>query len=162
MSDNVATTTKEPGTDQMNAQPMATGEPAAPVADAAVRLRLRYPPPRVPRPVVVAVVGVCVLAALGWLVWAAALHSRPAVAGQVAAYTVVSDSRIDVTMTVDRRDPSVPVSCLLVAQASDFERVAEQKIGVEARPERVVNVTVSLTTLRRATSASVKECTAAR
>ena len=81
------------------------------VTDAAERLRRRYPKPRVPRPVKVALIGVGVVIAMSWLIWAALVHSRPAVAGQVAAYTVTSDTAISVTITVDRRDPSVPVTC---------------------------------------------------
>jgi hypothetical protein len=99
-----------------------------------------------------------VLVAMAWLIWTATAHSRPVVSAQVAAFEVVSDTRIDITMTVDRRDPSVAVSCLLVAQAKDFDRVAEQNVRVEATAEPLVDVTISLTTLRRATSASVKGC----
>jgi hypothetical protein len=105
-----------------------------------------------------ALVGALAVVSLGWLVWTASVHSDPVVSGQVASFRVVSDTRIDVTMTVDRPDPSIPVSCLLIAQSVDFDRVAEQNVAVEATAERLVDVTVSLTTLRRATSASVKNC----
>ena len=51
------------------------------MSDAAERLRLRYPPPRVPRPVVVALVAAGAAVGLGWLIWAALFHATPAVAG---------------------------------------------------------------------------------
>ena len=76
----------------------------------------------------VALVGLGVVIAMSWLIWAALVHSRPAVAAQVAAYTVTSDTAISVTISVDRRDPSVPVTCRLIAQAADFQPVAEQQV----------------------------------
>ena len=56
------------------------------MSDAAERLRLRYPPPRVPRPLLIALVAVGVVVGLVWLVWAALFHSTPAVAGQVSGF----------------------------------------------------------------------------
>ena len=54
------------------------------MSDAAERLRLRYPPPRVPRPLLIALVAVGVIVGLVWLIWAALFHSTPAVAGQMS------------------------------------------------------------------------------
>jgi hypothetical protein len=104
-------------------------------------------------------VGVVAAVFLGWLIWTAWFHARPAVAGQVSAYTVLSDREIAVTVTVDRLDPSVPVVCNVVAQAADFTAVgAVDRLAVGPRPERVVDVRFTIKTLRRATSASVKSC----
>jgi hypothetical protein len=128
------------------------------VTDAAERLRRRYPGPRVPRTVKVALIGLGVVIAMSWLIWAALVHSRPAVAAQVAAYAVTSDTTMSVTISVDRRDPSVPVTCRLIAQAEDFQPVAEQQVPIEASTARVVDKRIVLTTMRRATSASVKVC----
>jgi hypothetical protein len=123
------------------------------------RLRRRYPPPRIPRGVLIALVSILAVALLSWVIWSATLQSRPAVSGNVTAYTVQSDARISVTLTVDRPDPSVAAVCRVVAQAVDFELVAEQQVPVPPDQARVVNITLELTTLRRATSASVRECT---
>lgn len=122
------------------------------------RLRRRYPPPRVPRPVLVGLVAVLVVGALGWLLWTASIRSNPPVSGQVASFTVVSDTQLDLTLTVDRPDPSVPVVCTVIAQSSNFERVAELPVEVGASEHRVVDVPVSLKTFRRATSASLDHC----
>ncbi|MBM7798006.1 hypothetical protein JOE57_000927 [Microlunatus panaciterrae] len=129
------------------------------MTEAAERLRRRYPRSRLPRPLLIVMVGLLAAVALGWLLWAATVQSHPAVAGRVSAFTVQSDTSIRVTVTVDRRDPSVPVVCVVQAQATDFEPVAEKKIEVGPRPERLVDVTIELRTLRRATSASLKSCT---
>ena len=130
-----------------------------PTSEAAERLRLRYPPSRVPRllPVVVVALGVAV--ALGWLFWTASVHANPPVSGQVLTYRVLSDRAIEVTVTVDRPDPSRAAACHVVAQAVDFTQVGSQdQLEVAPRAEQVVNVTTTIKTLRRATSATVNNC----
>jgi hypothetical protein len=125
---------------------------------AAERLALRYPPPRVSRRTKMVITGVATLVALCWLVWAALLHAEPAVSGQVASYEVVSDTSMTVVMTVQRSDPSRPATCRLLAQSTDFQPVAEQDVPVPASTVEVANLPVTLTTLRRATSATVRSC----
>jgi hypothetical protein len=125
------------------------------------RLARRYPKPRVPRPVAIGLVALVALLSVAWLVWAALVHSRPVVSAEVTTYTVVSDARIDATVTVDRPDPSVEVVCRVSAQAADFQPVGEVNLPVEATSEQIVNVDISITTLRRATTAVVRECSPA-
>jgi hypothetical protein len=127
-------------------------------AAAAERLALRYPPPRVSRRAKMVITGVATLVALTWLVWAALLHAEPAVSGQVASYEVVSDTSMTVVVTVQRSDPSRPATCRLLAQSTDFQPVAEQDVPVPASAVKVANLPVTLTTLRRATSATVRSC----
>jgi hypothetical protein len=129
------------------------------VSDVAERLRRRYPGPRVPRPVLIVAIGFMAAVGLGWLIWAALFHSRPAVAAQVSAYSVVSDTAIDVTLTVDRRNPTQPVTCLVVAEAADLSRVGEQQVAVGPSNVRLVDQKLTLVTLRRATTAIAKRCT---
>ncbi|MFP5282867.1 MAG: DUF4307 domain-containing protein [Actinomycetes bacterium] len=126
--------------------------------DVAERLRLRYPRSRLPRPVLAGLVGLLALTGLSWLVWSAWVHSRPPVTADVTAYVVQSDTSIAVTLTVDRPDPSLAARCRVIAQATDFTPVAEQEVAVPPAAYRVVDVRLTLTTLRRATSASVREC----
>jgi hypothetical protein len=128
------------------------------VNDAADRLARRYPPPRVPRALVVGLVAAGTALGLGWLVWAALAHATPAVAGQVSAFQVVSDTTMQVTVTVQREDPALPASCRVIAQSTDFQPVAEQEVPVPASTVRLADIRVELTTLRRATSASVSGC----
>ena len=96
--------------------------------------------------VLVAIIALGVIIAMSWLIWAALVHSRPAVSAQVAAYTVTSDTAMSVTISVDRRDPSLPVTCRLIAQAADFQPVAEQQVAIEASTARVVDKRIVLTT----------------
>ncbi len=128
------------------------------MTDATDRLARRYPPPRMPRRVLVGLVAAGTALALGWLVWAALAHATPAVTAQVSAFEVVSDTAIRVTMTVQRDDPSRPAICRVIAQSTDFQPVAEQEVAVPASAVALADLQVQLTTLRRATSASVSGC----
>ena len=131
------------------------------MTDVAERLRRRYPKPRVPRPLKVGLISVGVVLGVTWLVWTALLHSRPIAAGHIQSFQITSDSSVSVTLAVERRDPSVPVTCRVLAQASDFQPVCEQQVPVAAASDRVVEVTAALTTLRRATAVVVRGCTVA-
>ena len=129
------------------------------VTDAAERLRRRYPKSRMPRPLLVGLISVGVVLALTWLVWTALVHSRPTVAAQVVSFQIVSDTSASATISVDRRDPAVPVTCRVLAQAVDFQPVGEQQVPVAASSQRLVEVNIVLTTLRRATTVVIKGCT---
>ena len=131
------------------------------MTDAAERLSRRYPKSRMPRPLLVGLISVGVVLAMTWLVWTALLHSRPAVAAHVQAFRIDSDTAVSVTITVERRDPSVPATCRVLAQAVDFQPVGEQQVPVAAASDRVVEVTAALTTLRKATAVVVRGCTVA-
>ena len=129
------------------------------MADAAERLRRRYPKPRMPRPLLVGLIGVGVVLALTWLVWTALLHSRQAVAAQVVSFRIDSDTSVSATISVERRDPSLPATCRVLAQATDYQPVGEQQVPIAASTNRVVEADLMFTTLRRATAVVVKGCT---
>lgn len=135
-------------------------EPVPQLEDAAAaeRIRNRYPRSRLPRPVVVALIGLLALAGVGWLIWVATVHAQPAVSGQLAGFRVVSDSSVEVTLTVERPDPAVTARCLVIAQSMDFERVGEIEVEVPASRHQLVDLPVTIKTLRRAISASVDSC----
>jgi hypothetical protein len=119
----------------------------------------RYPHPRRgPRLLGIIVLGLVAVIGLAWLVWAAWEHSRPAVSGEVHLWHIDSDSSVSFTLTVDRPDPSVPVSCRVIAQAENFETVGEKTITLGTTRASVVDITDHLRTLRRATSVSLSSC----
>jgi hypothetical protein len=128
------------------------------VNDAAERLRRRYPPPRLPRWVLVGLVALVSAVGMCWLIWAALAHATPAVSAQVSSFEITSDTSISVTMTVQRSDPSLAATCRVIAQSTDFQPVAEQQVAVEPSEVKLADIKLELTTLRRATSASVSGC----
>ena len=112
-----------------------------------------------PRPLLVGLIGVGVVLALTWLVWIALLHSRPAVAAQVVTFRIDSDTSVSATISVERRDPSLPATCRMLAQAADYQPVGEQQVPVAASANRVVEADLMFATLRRAAVVVVKGCT---
>ena len=124
----------------------------------AERLRRRYPRPRLPRPVLVALVALLVAVAGWWLVTTAWQRARPPISAEVSAFQVETDTKINVTLTVERPDPSVPVTCRVVAQANDAGIVGEQAVTVPAAAARQMELSVTLITLRRAVSVEVRGC----
>ena len=105
------------------------------MTDAAERLRRRYPKSRVPRPMMVGLISVGVVIGLTWLVWTALLHSRPLAAGHIA---VVSDHLRQLGVGDHRRRTArsrrFPVTCRVLAQASDFQPVGEQQVPLSLPP----------------------------
>ena len=89
---------------------------------------------------------------------AAIAASVTLVTAQEPYYNVTSDTSIDVTITVQRPDPSIPVTCRVLAQSTDFQPVAEKQVLIPASTIKLADQKVTLTTLRRATSASVSGC----
>ena len=135
-----------------------TDEPGQAVAE---RLRRRYPGSRVPRPVVLVLVGIGVALAGTWLVVTAWQRARPPAVAEVSGFQVVSDTKVDVTLSVERPNPAVVVTCRLIAQAQDLQLVGEQAVSLPASNQDQVDVVVSMVTLRRAVSATVRGCTPA-
>ncbi|SDS25080.1 DUF4307 domain-containing protein [Microlunatus soli] len=119
----------------------------------------RYPQRRRRRPLVIVAVAVVAAIGLGWLIWAAAVHSRPTVSGAIHVWKVASDSSVTFTLTVERPDPSVAATCRVIAQATNFETVGEKTITVGPGTDRLTDVHDSLRTIRRATSVSMSGCT---
>ncbi len=126
----------------------------------AERLAARYPTRR--GGLYVATLALAV-AALGlvWLIWAALFHANPPVSGQVQSFRVDSDTSVQVVLRVDRPDPSVPGRCTVIAQSEDHRRIGELVVDVPPGTERIVDLTLTIRTLAKATSASLDHCIAA-
>jgi hypothetical protein len=124
--------------------------------EATARLARRYPRPGrrwwIPLAVVLAVGGTA------WLVWAGLHGATRVVTARVDAFTVRSDTQIDVTVTVDRPDPARGAECLLYAQAISYDRVGELPVVVPAGGERLTRLEFELKTFKRATTAVVESC----
>lgn len=127
--------------------------------DAAARLARRYPPPPrrrwwIPLATVLALIGAA------WLVWAGGHGATGVVTARVDAFTVRSDSLIDVTATIDRPDPTRGAACQLYAQAVSYDRVGELTVTVPPGGEALTRLEVPLRTFKRATTAVIDSCRA--
>jgi hypothetical protein len=125
--------------------------------DAATRLARRYPTPARHRWWIPLAVGLAI-AGLVWLVVAGGHWATGVVTGRVDAFTVRSDTLIDVTVTIDRPDPSKGAQCLLYAQAVTYDRVGELGVDVPAGGEGLTQLQVPLKTFKRATTAVIESC----
>ena len=122
------------------------------------RIRLRYPRQRM-NPAVMTVLGLVVLAMIGYVVWVAAHKANPPVTGRIDSFAVVSDNEMKATLTVDRPDPSVAVKCFLIVQALSYDRVGERWVEVPPGTAQLTDLEVSLRTFKRGTAISVDSCT---
>ena len=110
------------------------------------------------RPLLIAALGVVVLAGLAWLIWAAWVQSNPPVRSQLQGFEIVSPTSAKATMKVDRTK-SVEATCRLQAKAADFSIVGELTVTVPADSARHQVLPVTLTTQRSATSVVLVGCT---
>jgi hypothetical protein len=124
----------------------------------AERIRRRYPKRRAGRFALIVVSAVLALTGLAWVGWAAWDASHPAVAGQVAGFTVTSDTAVTVALIVERPDPSRAAVCDVYVQAESYERVGELSVKVPPSSAQQVRFDVVVKTFKRGTSASLGDC----
>lgn len=143
-----------------------SAESAHPATNEAERIRLklaaRYPPPRFPRRALIGIVAVLAAVLLSWTLWTAWLHAEPDVSGQVPSFTFPSDHVAELTLTVQRRDPSIPATCRVIVQSTNHATVGQKDISVSGNGIKLANVTDTIRTLQRGTSVSVTECQSQR
>jgi hypothetical protein len=122
------------------------------------RIAARYPRPRRWPAVALGVVFALLLGS--WTLWTAVWHSNPPVSAQVLSFAVVSDSQVQVVLHVDRPDPSVVGICTVITQSENYQQVGELDAEIPAGTARLTDVTVTVRTISRATSASLQGCRA--
>jgi len=125
-------------------------------AEEQARIAARYPAPRRWPLVTLGVVFALLLGS--WTLWTAVWHSNPAVSAQVLSFAIVSDSEVQVVLHVDRPDPSIPGVCTVITQSENYQQVGELDAQIEPGKDRLTDVTVTIRTISRATSASLQSC----
>lgn len=90
----------------------------------------------------VAALGVC-FAALAYQRFA-----RVDVKGESAAFTVVNDHTVSITISVTRKDPAVPVVCIVRARARDGAETGRREILVGPSEHTTVQVTTTVESYR--------------
>ena len=100
-----------------------------------------------------AVAGVIVLVVITGL-----QRSNPDVVAMVRGFDVISPTKVTAELVIQRKDPATPVECEIYAQATSYEKVAEQRVDIPAGTETLTDVLVTLTTVKEATSVSIEQC----
>jgi hypothetical protein len=116
-------------------------------------------PSRARRPLLLTGVAVLAVLALAWLAWAVLYHGRPQVTAQMVGFDIDGQHAAVARYTVVRRDPGVTASCLLRASADDHSTVGELTVPVPPSSEKVVTVSSTVRTERRATTVDLVGCT---
>ena len=111
------------------------------------------------RGVLLAVVGVLVLAGLGVVGWAVVVQSRPKVQSELVSYDVLDDHLVEGRFRVVRREKGERATCLVRAIAQDHSIVGESQVTVGSGGREQI-VTAPVRTERRATSFELLGCTA--
>lgn len=107
-------------------------------------------------------IGILLATLLGtWTLWTAISRSNPPVSAQLTSFEIVSDSEVSVVLHIDRPDPSVRGVCTVITQAPNYQQVGELDAQIEPGNQRLQDITVTVRTIARATSASLKGCRAA-
>jgi len=147
-------------TDEAYPDAAVTPEPAARreprTAEDEARIAARYPRPRRWPLITVGVVFGLLLGT--WTLWTAVWHANPPVSAQVLSFQVVSDSEVQVVLHVDRPDPSIAGVCTVITQAENYQQVGELDAQIEPGSDRLTDMTVTVRTIARATSASLQGC----
>jgi hypothetical protein len=80
------------------------------------------------------------------------------VRGEPAAFEVLDDQTVAVTVSVTRKDPARPVVCIVRARAYDGAETGRREVLVGPGSARTVQVTTTVKSYRRAAVGDVYGC----
>ncbi|CAB4756652.1 MAG: DUF4307 domain-containing protein [Actinobacteria bacterium] len=92
-----------------------------------------------------------------WLLWAGLHHSRPAISASLISFSVSSDREVSIRYSLDRRDPSLPVTCTLVAHDFDKNVVGEVDALFPAGAAHIETITL-IATRSASVNAGISRC----
>lgn len=122
----------------------------------------RYGRPPMPaatrRRIVKILAGLTILLGLGVSAMGYQRFERAPVEGKGGAYEVIDDNTVSVTISVTRRDPAIPVACVVRAKAIDSDETGRREILIGPSTERTVQVTTTVKTYKRSFSGDVFGC----
>ncbi|MBU3749873.1 MAG: DUF4307 domain-containing protein [Mycobacterium sp.] len=96
------------------------------------------------RRIVIALGALTMLLGVGIAIGAYQRFEGVAVEGEMAAYEVLDDQTVSVTISVTRKDPAVPVVCIVRARSRDGSETGRREILVGPSGERTVQVTTTV------------------
>lgn len=116
-------------------------------------------PKRARRMMLLVLVGVLVVAGLGWVGWAAWFHSNQPIRGRIVSFESVSPHEVRARLDVDVAAPDTAGTCLLRATAADHSIVGERNVRVE-EIDPGTDPWISIRTEREATTVELVRCSA--
>jgi hypothetical protein len=100
------------------------------------------------------------LTALPWLIWSAWHHSNPEIRVTLISFQNEQDNSIDITYLIQRRDPSLALTCTLIARDFDKNVVGEIEVAIPTSSQSSLTRNDKIPTRLRAVNASVLNCDA--
>ena len=98
------------------------------------------------------------LALVGVAVAAYQRFSGADVEGKMAAYEVVDDQTVEVTISVTRKDPATPVACIVRARSKDGAETGRREVLVGPADAHTVSVTTEVKSFRPPVIGDVYGC----
>lgn len=95
---------------------------------------------------------------LVWAVWAGWRYANPDVVAKVVKFKVVSDTRIDAEVTVQRSDVTTRVTCQVSAQAISYDTVGQLPFTWESNGQELQTQWVTIKTFKTPVTAVVDWC----
>ncbi|MFM9035968.1 MAG: DUF4307 domain-containing protein [Mycobacterium sp.] len=105
--------------------------------------------------------GLAALTVLATLAIAVVAYQRfegVAVEGKTAAFEVLDDQTVEVTISVTRKDPATPVTCIVRARAYDGAETGRREVLVGPAAERTIQITTTVKSYRRPAVGDVYGC----
>ncbi len=99
---------------------------------------------------------------LPWLMWSAWHHANPEIRVTLVSFQNEKSDSIEITYKVDRRNPSLPLTCTLVARDIDKNVVGEIEDKVPASTSSGVTISRVIPARIAPVNAAVLECRATR
>lgn len=80
------------------------------------------------------------------------------VEGKLAAYEVVDDQTVDVTISVTRKNPATPVVCIVRARSEDGSETGRREVLVGPADAPTIQVTTTVKSFRRPLVGDIYGC----
>ena len=95
-----------------------------------------------------------------WLMWSAWHHSNPEIRTTLVSFQNEKQDSIDITFLIERRNPSLALTCTLVARDIDKNVVGEIEDQIPPAQIRQITRTTSIPTRIAPVNAAVLDCRA--